>query len=208
MVAVCSQRLKVGEGKSGLFILTKMCSCWYTFSVLVLTLQLCTLDRTYHFHSIHNLLFYSLVAKVTNWFAISISGTVAKLLVAYPQSLIYTNNDTYWQYTHIVKSGIGHLQLVKALQKRPLSFLLHVIVRRFLQNRREGTLTLYFSLPFISFLLSLSSLLPSTPSPFPPLNLPPSIYCFPSLFLPPSLLTSLTPPPSPPSTLSSLFSPL
>ena len=27
MVAVCSQRLKVGEGKSGLFILTKMCSC-------------------------------------------------------------------------------------------------------------------------------------------------------------------------------------
>ena len=41
-------------------------------------------------------------------------------------------------YTHIVKLGIGHLQLVKTLQERPLSFLLHVVIGRLLQNGREG----------------------------------------------------------------------
>ena len=41
-------------------------------------------------------------------------------------------------YTHIVNLGIGHLQLVKTLQERPLSFLLHVVIGRLLQNGREG----------------------------------------------------------------------
>ena len=40
--------------------------------------------------------------------------------------------------THIVKLGIGHLQLVEALQERPLSFLLHVVIGCLLQNGREG----------------------------------------------------------------------
>ena len=41
-------------------------------------------------------------------------------------------------YTHIVKLSIGHLQLVEALQERPLSFLLHVVIGCLLQNGREG----------------------------------------------------------------------
>ena len=40
--------------------------------------------------------------------------------------------------THIVNLGIGHLQLVEALQECPLSFLLHVVIGRLLQNGREG----------------------------------------------------------------------
>ena len=39
--------------------------------------------------------------------------------------------------THIVNLGIGHLQLVEALQECPLSFLLHIVIGRLLQNGRE-----------------------------------------------------------------------
>ena len=107
--------------------------------------------------------------------------------------------------THIVNLGISHLQLVEALQECPLSFLLHVVIRCFLQNEREEDscdeqgsylllpLPLCRSLPIP--LLS-SSYLPPFPS-FPSLpslhSSTPSLLL--SLFFPPT--SPLPPPPSP-----------